>query len=159
LSPKGIHGHVDAQVADHRESREGIAAAAAPDDQIRTDKLRRWVCNCIPRNYRLETTIKASSESRFRLSRLSELCRTIAKSTGTATPKVQRKHRYWVVANQRKQYSKGKTSSMTPRIQELKACFEWDTHGATWEDRLSEFADYRNHGTAMFLRVQRKTKS
>jgi hypothetical protein len=39
----------------------------------------------------------------------------------------------------------GKTSPMTAfRIQELECLgFEWDSHGAAWEDRLSELADYR----------------
>jgi hypothetical protein len=43
----------------------------------------------------------------------------------------------------------GKTSPMTPfRIQVLESLgFEWSTHGAAWEVRLSELADYRkNHG-------------
>jgi hypothetical protein len=52
------------------------------------------------------------------------------------------------VRNQRKEYKlhlKGKTSSMTTlRIQELESIgFEWDCAGATWEDRLSELADFR----------------
>jgi hypothetical protein len=52
------------------------------------------------------------------------------------------------VANQRTNYRwhvQGKTSPMTlPRIKELERLgFEWDIHGAAWEDRLSELADYR----------------
>jgi hypothetical protein len=52
------------------------------------------------------------------------------------------------VGKQRKQYRKhlaGKKSSMTNlRIQELESLgFEWDSHGATWEDLFSELADYR----------------
>jgi hypothetical protein len=56
------------------------------------------------------------------------------------------------VATQRKQYKlhlEGKTSPMTTfRIQELESLgFEWDSHGAAWEDRLSELADYHKiHG-------------
>jgi YHS domain-containing protein len=56
------------------------------------------------------------------------------------------------VNNQRSQYKlhrEGKTSAMTfSRIQELESlAFEWDCSGATWEDRLSELADYRKiHG-------------
>jgi hypothetical protein len=58
------------------------------------------------------------------------------------------------VTRQRDQHSlhmKGKTSQITlPRIQELERLgFEWGSHAsaATWEDRLSELADYRKvHG-------------
>jgi hypothetical protein len=57
------------------------------------------------------------------------------------------------VKTQRSNYTlhqEGKTSSMTTfRIQELeKISFEWDCSGVTtWEDRLSELADYRKiHG-------------
>jgi hypothetical protein len=51
------------------------------------------------------------------------------------------------VRKQRYQYGlhrEGKTSSMTTlRIQELESLgFEWDGRGATWEERLSELADY-----------------
>jgi hypothetical protein len=52
------------------------------------------------------------------------------------------------VKTQRTQYRfhlEGKTSSMTlSHIQALASLgFEWDCSGATWEDRLSELADYR----------------
>jgi hypothetical protein len=56
------------------------------------------------------------------------------------------------VAYQRSQYRwhvEGKTSPITDfRIQKLESLgFEWDCHGATWEGRLSELADYRKiHG-------------
>jgi hypothetical protein len=57
------------------------------------------------------------------------------------------------VANQRHQYKlhrEGKTSPMTlSRIQELESLgFEWGScHGAAWEDRFSELANYRKiHG-------------
>jgi hypothetical protein len=56
------------------------------------------------------------------------------------------------VQTQRCQYrlhSKGKSSPMTTfRIQELESLdFEWDSHGAAWEARLSDLVDYRNiHG-------------
>jgi hypothetical protein len=46
-------------------------------------------------------------------------------------------------------YEEGKTSSMTlSNIQALESLgFEWNTHGASWEIRLSELADYRKeHG-------------
>jgi hypothetical protein len=47
--------------------------------------------------------------------------------------------------NQYKLHLEGKTSYMTlSRFQELDCMgFEWDCSGATWEDRLSELADYR----------------
>jgi hypothetical protein len=52
------------------------------------------------------------------------------------------------VGRQRNQYRlqlEGKTSSMTlSRIQALESLgFKWDCSGATWEDRLSELAEYR----------------
>jgi hypothetical protein len=52
------------------------------------------------------------------------------------------------VSTQRQTYKlnlEGKTSPMTAlRIQALESLgFEWDTHGAAWEERLSELADYR----------------
>jgi hypothetical protein len=56
------------------------------------------------------------------------------------------------VATQRYQYRlqvEGKSSAMTTfRIQELESLgFEWDGSSPTWEDRLSELADYRKiHG-------------
>jgi hypothetical protein len=56
------------------------------------------------------------------------------------------------VSSQRKYYRfliKGETSPMTAlRIQALERLgFKWDCCGATWEDRLSELADYRRiHG-------------
>jgi hypothetical protein len=58
---------------------------------------------------------------------------------------------YWV-RTQRNNYGlhlEGKQSTMTAlRIQALESLgFEWDCLGATWEDRLSELADYRKiHG-------------
>jgi hypothetical protein len=58
---------------------------------------------------------------------------------------------YWV-GTQKTQYRfhrEGKRSSLTlSRIQELEGLgFEWRSHGATWEERLSELANYRRiHG-------------
>jgi hypothetical protein len=38
----------------------------------------------------------------------------------------------------------GKKSHMTLPYQELKSLgFEWNSHGAAWEDHLNELADYR----------------
>jgi hypothetical protein len=52
------------------------------------------------------------------------------------------------VRTQRKEYRlhlEGKTSPMTPfRIQKLESLgFHWDSSGSTWQERLSELADYR----------------
>jgi hypothetical protein len=54
---------------------------------------------------------------------------------------------YWV-GTQRREYrlhQEGKKSSMTTfRIQELESIgFEWDSHGAAWEDHFNDLADYR----------------
>jgi hypothetical protein len=62
------------------------------------------------------------------------------------------------VKNQRSHYKlreEGKISPMTPsRIQALESLgFEWDSHGAAWDDRLSELAEYReSHGHCNVLR-------
>jgi hypothetical protein len=63
---------------------------------------------------------------------------------------------YWV-GKQRCQYrlhQEGKKSFMTTfRIQELESIgFEWDSRGATWEDRLSELAEYHKvHGHCIVI--------
>jgi hypothetical protein len=54
----------------------------------------------------------------------------------------------WWVSAQKKHYKlrlEGKKSQMTlPRIQELESLgFEWDSRGATWEERFNELANYR----------------
>jgi hypothetical protein len=54
---------------------------------------------------------------------------------------------YWV-GTQRREYrlhQEGKKSNMTTfRIQELESLgFEWNRHGAAWEDHLNDLADYR----------------
>jgi hypothetical protein len=54
---------------------------------------------------------------------------------------------YWV-GTQRREYrlhQEGKKSNMTTfRIQELESLgFEWNSHGAAWEDHLNDLADYR----------------
>jgi predicted chitinase len=86
-----------------------------------------------------------------RLSELADYRRIHGHCNVPYTPSKKTKLGNWVTA-QRQQYKlhvEGKLSSMTlSRIQELEGLgFEWNRLGATWEDRLSELADYREiHG-------------
>jgi hypothetical protein len=149
-------GSDDAQVADHPESHEGIAAAAShpmnsdvkhtsPDDESK---------NKFSQN---ASTSKAPGR-RFNVSawedRLSELSEYRKIHGHCNVP--QRCSKYpklarWVTY-QRRQYKgnfKGKTSHMTlPYIQELESLgFEWGVCNTAWEDHLNDLADYRKtHG-------------
>jgi hypothetical protein len=132
---------VDAQVADHRESHEGLTAAASH-----------------PMNSDSEQTSPKLPSRHLTISvwedRLSELA-DYRKIHGHCN--VPQKYREitqlgkWV-ATQRRQHKlhrEGKPSTMTlSRIQELESLgFEWKVYLTAWEDRLSELADYRKiHG-------------
>jgi hypothetical protein len=82
-----------------------------------------------------------------RLSELADYCKIHGHCNVPQRYSENTKLAKWVTA-QRSNYRlhrDGKTSPMTTfRIQELECLgFEWDSHGAAWEDRLSELADYR----------------
>jgi hypothetical protein len=96
---------------------------------------------------------------------LSELA-DYQKATGTAMSlQVQSENTNLVRGSETKRlqyrlHLKGKKSS-APRIQELESLgFEWDSRDATWEDRLSELADYRKiHGHCNVLKLQRNSQA
>jgi hypothetical protein len=86
-----------------------------------------------------------------RLSELADYCKIHGHCNVPTSYKENAKLGIWV-ATQRSQYKlhlEGKRSQITPaRIQSLVSLgFEWGTHGAIWEARLSELANYRKtHG-------------
>jgi hypothetical protein len=166
---EGIHatekdvGSEFTQVADHRESHEGIAVAAAaashpmPSDSEQTS---RNDGSANKHSQKLSTSKPASSASiqqwrvsawEGRLSELADYCKIHGHCNVPRNYIENTKLANWV-GTQRKDYKsqlEGKTSSMTlSRIQELETLgFVWDCSDAPWEDRLSELANYRKiHG-------------
>jgi hypothetical protein len=151
----------EAQVAHHRESHEGIAAAAASHPMNSdSEQTNRGDGSANKHSQKIWSSKPPSNSSgkQRRVSawedRLSELddYRKIhghcnVPHNYSENPKLGK----WVLC-QRYQYKwhlEGKKSPMTTlRIQELESLsFEWDSHGAAWEDRLRELADYRKiHG-------------
>jgi hypothetical protein len=140
---KDVDSEDDAQVADHRELHEGSAAAAShPMNSDSEQTSPKLPSNASGR----QLTISVWED------RLSELAdyRNIHGHCNVYTSG-NSKLATWV-GRQRRQYrllQEGKKSFMTlSRIQELESTgFEWDSHGAAWEDRLRELADYRKiHG-------------
>jgi hypothetical protein len=146
-------GNEDAQVADRRESHEGIAADASYPMNSDSEQASRddgSANNSKPPS-------KASGRQ-WRVSawedRLSELADYRNIHGHCNVPKnynENTKLAKWVTT-QRYQYGlhlEGKASHMTTfRIQELESLgFEWGVGVAAWEDRLSELADYSKiHG-------------
>jgi hypothetical protein len=149
-------------VADHRESQEGIALAAAASHPMNSDseQTSRKDGSANKHSKELSTSKPPSNASwqQRRVSawdgRLSELAdyrklhgHCNAPQNDSENPKLGK----WV-SKQRTEYKlhlEGKRSSITPsRIKELESLsFEWDSYGAAWEDRLSELVDYRKiHG-------------
>jgi hypothetical protein len=127
---KGV-GSGDAQVADHRESHEGITAAAAAAAS------------------RLQSRVSAWDD---RLSELVDYRKIHGHCNVPTSYKENTKLAMWV-SNQRTQYRlhlEGNISQAitTVRIQALEGLgFKWNGNGAAWEDRLSELAKYRKiHG-------------
>jgi hypothetical protein len=161
----------EARLSELAEYRKLYGHCSVPKLYSENKKLGIWVMNQ-RRNYKLHQEGKTS---RMTLSRIQELaslgfewdCSGVtweARLSELAEYRKVHKHcnvpkRYsektklglWVMT-QRKQYRlrrEGKKSCMTPfRIQALERMgFEWDSHGATWGDRLTELADYcKIHG-------------
>jgi hypothetical protein len=144
-------GSKDAQVADHRESHEGIAAAAshrmnADSQQTNSQKL--------PAS---EPPSNASGRQRMVTAWEDRLCeladyRKIHRHCNVPQRYSENIKLGTWVGTQRTQYwlqEEGKTSTMTlSRIQELESLgFKWSIYSTAWEDRLSELAEYRKiHG-------------
>jgi hypothetical protein len=132
-------GCEDAQAADHRESREGVAAGAGASQQMNSDSKKQ------------SRRDEWGSHSASWEDRLSELADYRKIHGHCNVPNNNYSLGKWV-ATQRTHYRlhlEGKKSSMTNlRIQELESLgFDWVSHCAAWEFRLSELADYRKiHG-------------
>jgi hypothetical protein len=142
-----------------------------PYNYSKNTKLAHWVTTQ-RRNYRLHLERKTSHMATFRIQELENLgfewgyCITAWEDRLSELADYRKIHGHcnvphnhcknaklaqWV-ATQRKKYKlqvEGKTSPMTTfRIQGLESLgFEWRVCVTTWEDRLSELADYRKiHG-------------
>jgi hypothetical protein len=166
----GIEGN---QVVDHRESHEGVIAAAAAaashpmsldseqtsQDNGLTDKCSKKVLSSKPSSNTSGKQCRGFEWNSHRVSTWKDRLRELAdyrKIHGHCNvPRnysEKAKLGAWV-STQRKQYklhSDGKKSHMTTfRIQELESLgFEWGKPSAsTWEDRLRELTNYRKiHG-------------
>jgi hypothetical protein len=151
---------VDAQVADHRESHEGLTAAASHSMISDSEQTSRDDGSANKHSQQLSPSELPSSASgrRWRVTawkgRMSELA-DYSKIHGHCNVP----HNYsenaklgkWAAAQryQHKLHREGKPSTMTLlRIQELESLgFEWGYCVTAWEDRLSELTDYRKiHG-------------
>jgi hypothetical protein len=168
---KGVHatekdvGSEDAHVADHGESHEGIAAAAAaasypmnadPEQTSRNDgsakKPSKKLSALRPPSNASRRQSRVSTAWKKRISELADYRKIHGHCNVPWRNSEDIKLANWVMT-QRSQYKlhfKGKRSPMTrPRIQELESLgFEWGTRSHTaWEDSLSELANYRKiHG-------------
>jgi hypothetical protein len=152
------------ELADYRKIN---GHCSVPTNYSENTKLGNWVA-AQRSNYRLYQEGKTSAMTLSRIqemeslgfewvfasatweSRLSELAdyRTIHGHCNVPTRCSESTQLSIWVGYQRNQYKlhrEGKTSPMTvSRIQKLESlCFKWACSGATWEDRLSELADYR----------------
>jgi hypothetical protein len=166
---KGLHatekddGSEDAQVSDHRESREGVTTATASSQSMNSDSEQSsYDDDSANKHSQKRSTSKptpnaAGRQGRYsawedRLSELADYCkihghcnvpRNHSENTQLGEWVAVQRYQYWL-------HLAGKTSPMTTsRINDLESLhFEWDrSHGATWEDLLSDLADYRKiHG-------------
>jgi hypothetical protein len=161
-------GIEDAQIEYHRESHEGLIAAAAASQQMNSDsgqtshsgqtsqddesknEYSQKPSNSVPPSKESGRQSKVSPwEVCF--SELADYRKLQGHCNVPASYSENAKLAAWV-ANQRRQYKshqEGKTSPMTSlRIQALESLgFEWNCFDATWEVRLSELNDYRKiHG-------------
>jgi hypothetical protein len=144
----------------HRESHEGIAAAASHPMNSDSEQTSRNDGSANKHSQKVlasKPPSKASGQQRKvtawedQLSELVGYCKIHGHcnvpNRYSENPKLG-----WWVGTQRsnyKFYQEGKISSMTTfRIQKLESLgFDWDCSRATWEDCLSELAEYRKiHG-------------
>jgi hypothetical protein len=139
-------GSEDVQVADHREAHEGIIAATPPPSVV-------IVAAGATAASRLQS--KVSWEDRW--IELADYRKVHGHCNVPKNYSENSKLASWV-RTQRDQYrlqQEGKASSITTfRIQQLESLgFEWRVCLITWEDRLSELADYRKvHGHCNVLK-------
>jgi hypothetical protein len=157
-------GSEDAQIADHCEFHKGLIAATAQaashpmnsdsgqtcQDDSSTNMHRRKPSTSEPAP---NASGRRSNVSHWegRLSELAEYRKIHGNCNVTKSCSKNSKLALWV-QTQRKQYrllQEGKALSMTPsRLQALESLgFKWKVYAPTWEDRLSELAEYRKtHG-------------
>jgi hypothetical protein len=154
----------DAQVADHRESHEGIAALIAAasshpmnsdskqtsqDDRSANKHSQKVSTSKPPANASGRQGRDSAWENRF--SEIADYRKIHGHCNVPRSDGEKSKLANWVVT-QRSNYrlhAEGKTSPMTSfRINCLESLgFEWRIRLTAWEDRLSELADYRKiHG-------------
>jgi hypothetical protein len=146
------NGSEDAQAVDHDESHEGIAAAATPpmNSDLKQTSRDDGSAN---KHSQKRLTSKGTCTWDYRLGELADYRKVHGHCNVPQRYSENTKLGTWV-AHQRHQYSlhlRGETSAITlPRIEALESLgFEWGIRSATctWEDRLSELADYRKlHG-------------
>jgi hypothetical protein len=157
---KGVRSD-DAQVAEHRESREGIAGVASQQMNSDSEQISRDDgCSANKHSQKLSTS-KPSSNASGRQGgysawgdRLSELAdnRTIHGHCNVPHDQIENKKLATWVTTQRSQYRlhlEEKKSRMTTfRINDLESLdFDWGVCVTAWEDRLNELSDYRKiHG-------------
>jgi hypothetical protein len=154
-------GNEDAQVAEHRESHECIAAAGSQPMNSDSEQTSQNDGSANKHSQKPSTSKPPSNSSRRQWrgasawkDRLTELAHYRKIHGHCNVPQRYSKNPKlgaWV-GTQRKQYKlrlEGKKSAMTlSHIQQLESLnFEWNCSGATWEERLSELANYRKiHG-------------
>jgi hypothetical protein len=146
----------DAQVTDHRESHEGIAAliaAASSRPMLLDSKQTSRDDASTNKSSKKVSTPKPPKVSIWedRLNELAEYRKIHGNCNVSKGNKAYSTLANWV-ATQRKEYKlyvdQMASNMTTVRIQKLeKLDFEWRVCVITWEDRLSELADYRKiHG-------------
>jgi transposase-like protein len=147
IRPTDEDGSEDAQVVDYDESHEGSAATASHPMNSDTEQTSRDDGSANKHSKIRSTSRLTASEDR--LSELADYRNVHGHCNVPQKYSENVKLGKWV-ATQRYQYSLhlgGKRSSMTlPRIEALESHgFEWGSRDApyTWEDRLSELANYR----------------
>jgi hypothetical protein len=125
-----------------RNPKEPVVQVASRRKEIADDQLP----NSALENLAFEWSVRVPAASEDRLCELTDYRKIHGHCNVPRNYSENSKLARWV-AKQKIQYRshlEGKTSSMTAfRIQALERLgFEWDSHGAAWEDRLSELADY-----------------
>jgi hypothetical protein len=144
-------GSEDAQVMDHNESHEGIAAAASHPTNLNPKQTDQDDGSANKHRQSRSTSKDTAWEDRW--NELADYREVHGHCSVPQRYSEKPKLGKWV-ANQRYQYrlhQEGKTSPMTlRRIEALESLgFDWGRRGATcpWEDRLSELANYHKmHG-------------
>jgi hypothetical protein len=152
-------GSEDAQRADHRESHEGIAVAASHPINSDSEQKSRDDGSANKHSQKLSTSKPPSNASgrectvswEGHLSQLADYRKIHGHCNVPTRCSENTRLANWVKTqkiNYLLHLERKKTYMTLSRIQELESLgFEWDRRGASWEDRLSELADYHKiHG-------------